>query len=70
MALTKEEEEATDVLVAKFRKELWAGRTRTLALIFGLAGWVVFEHWHIVPAVVLWTLATLFFFASYSPPKS
>ncbi len=66
-----EEEKTTDELIDQLKQKLWGGKCRQLALFFGLSGWVMYEHWHLAPAVVIWTLAVLTMLSSFgNPPKS
>ncbi len=68
MTLTKEEQLEFDAMVKEAAKAFEKPWYRAYAWLFGLTGWVIYEHWHLVPAVIIWTVATLFFLVSFNKP--
>ncbi len=65
MVLDPEESKFIEEQTKKLERGLCAPMIRMYSIIFGIGGWVVYEHWHIAPAVVAWTLAALFFVVSF-----
>ncbi len=70
MEMTEEDKKDMEEILAKMKQEIFPPRTRFAALFLGLAGWVMYEHWHLVPAVIVWTVAGLMFIASFNMKKS
>ena len=70
MALTEEENKELDEVIGRMKQEVFPPRVRFNALFLGLAGWVIYEHWDLVPAVIVWTVGALMFIASFNMKKS
>ncbi len=66
MNMTKEDRLEFDAMIKEASQAFQRPWYRTYAWLFGLAGWVAYEHWHLVPAVIIWTLAALLFLASFN----
>jgi hypothetical protein len=63
--MSPEELEALDGIAKKYSNELAKPMIRMYGIIFGLSGWMMYCHWHVVPAAIVWTFAALFFLVSY-----